>query len=141
MEGVNPADTAWMLAATALVILMTPALGLFYAGLVRITGILFVGLFAQLAWNDVANGLIYGDASQLASQALAVLVAPAYAFAATFLILRGLGALTRLRASEREEALGMDIVQHGEEAYLTGGGAILIGVGSEHEQATATRSG
>ena len=32
---VDPADTAWMLAATALVILMTPALGLFYAGLVR----------------------------------------------------------------------------------------------------------
>ena len=31
MEGVNPADTAWMLAATALVILMTPALGLFTA--------------------------------------------------------------------------------------------------------------
>ena len=28
-------DTAWMLAATALVLLMTPALGLFYAGLVR----------------------------------------------------------------------------------------------------------
>ena len=32
---VNAGDTAWMLAATALVILMTPALGLFYAGLVR----------------------------------------------------------------------------------------------------------
>ena len=28
-------DTAWMLVATALVLLMTPALGLFYAGLVR----------------------------------------------------------------------------------------------------------
>src|SRR3954463_16065666 len=32
---VDTGDTAWMLAATALVILMTPALGLFYAGLVR----------------------------------------------------------------------------------------------------------
>src|SRR5207253_9904056 len=32
---VNPGDTAWMLAATALVLLMTPGLGLFYAGLVR----------------------------------------------------------------------------------------------------------
>ena len=32
---VNPGDTAWMLAATALVLMMTPALGLFYAGLVR----------------------------------------------------------------------------------------------------------
>src|SRR4029450_9670349 len=34
-EGVNAGDTAWMLAATALVLLMTPALGLFYCGLVR----------------------------------------------------------------------------------------------------------
>ena len=32
---VNSGDTAWMLIATALVIMMTPALGLFYAGLVR----------------------------------------------------------------------------------------------------------
>src|SRR5947209_12971934 len=32
---INPGDTAWMLVATALVLMMTPALGLFYAGLVR----------------------------------------------------------------------------------------------------------
>src|SRR4051812_41529681 len=31
----NQADTAWMLAATALVLLMTPALAFFYGGLVR----------------------------------------------------------------------------------------------------------
>jgi Amt family ammonium transporter len=28
--------------------------------------------------------------------------------------------------TEREEALGMDVTQHGEEAYATGEGAILI---------------
>src|SRR5256885_13156900 len=33
--GINTGDTAWMLAATALVLMMTIALGLFYAGLVR----------------------------------------------------------------------------------------------------------
>src|SRR5438045_9209032 len=32
---VDTGDTAWMLVATALVLMMTPALGLFYAGLVR----------------------------------------------------------------------------------------------------------
>jgi Amt family ammonium transporter len=31
-----------------------------------------------------------------------------------------------LRASQRDEALGMDVVQHGEEAYVTGEGAILV---------------
>ena len=33
--GISAGDTAWMLIATALVLMMTPALGLFYAGLVR----------------------------------------------------------------------------------------------------------
>jgi ammonium transporter, Amt family len=32
---VNPGDTAWLLASAALVMLMTPALGFFYGGLVR----------------------------------------------------------------------------------------------------------
>ena len=31
----NQADVAWMLVATALVLLMTPALAFFYGGLVR----------------------------------------------------------------------------------------------------------
>jgi len=35
MELINGADTAWMLMSAALVMLMTPALGLFYGGLVR----------------------------------------------------------------------------------------------------------
>jgi ammonium transporter, Amt family len=111
-------------------------------GIAGITGILFIGFFAQLDWNGVADGLAYGNAAQLGDQALAVLVAPAYAFVATFVILRAIGALTPLRASEREEAIGMDIVQHGEEAYLTGEGALLIGVGTdgEPEPATARRA-
>ncbi|HNE78930.1 MAG TPA: ammonia channel protein, partial [Solirubrobacterales bacterium] len=32
---VDTGDTAWMMMSTALVLMMTPALGLFYAGLVR----------------------------------------------------------------------------------------------------------
>ena len=40
--------------------------------------------------------------------------------------LRLIGAVMPLRASSREEAQGMDVVQHGEEAYVTGEGAILV---------------
>src|ERR1700709_494262 len=36
----NTGDTAWMLAATALVLLMTPALAFFYGGLVRSKNVL-----------------------------------------------------------------------------------------------------
>jgi Amt family ammonium transporter len=35
MEHINGADTAWVLVSAALVMLMTPALGLFYGGMVR----------------------------------------------------------------------------------------------------------
>ncbi len=47
------------------------------------------------------------------------------------------GLLTPLRASEHEEALGMDIVQHGEEAYATGEGAILVSTEAGLEAAVA----
>ena len=58
--GINAGDTAWMLAATALVLLMTPALGLFYAGLVRAKNTLntFMMCVAALAVATVAWALI-----------------------------------------------------------------------------------
>ena len=95
-------------------------------GVAGLTGILFIGFFAQEEWNGVADGLLFGDAAQLGHQALAVLVTPAYAFGMTFVILKVLGLVMPLRATETEEAVGMDIVQHGEEAYATGEGAILV---------------
>jgi Amt family ammonium transporter len=95
-------------------------------GTAGLTGIVFVGLVAQVSWNGVGNGLLYGDAGRFGWQLLAAVATPLYAFAVTYGLLRLLGALTPLRASEREEAVGMDIVQHGEEAYATGEGAILV---------------
>lgn len=95
-------------------------------GTAGLTGILFIGFFAQLSWNGKSNGLFYGNAGQLGWQAIAALAGPAYAFTATFVLLRLIGLVMPLRASEHEEALGMDIVQHGEEAYATGEGAILV---------------
>jgi Amt family ammonium transporter len=95
-------------------------------GLAGLTGILFIGFFAQRSWNGVSNGLLYGHPGQLGWQVMAVLVGPTYAFAGTYLILRVIRLFTPLRVTEREEALGMDVVQHGEEAYSTGEGAILV---------------
>jgi Amt family ammonium transporter len=95
-------------------------------GLAGLTGILFIGFFAELSWNGVSNGLFFGHAGQLGWQAMAVLVGPAYAFLGTFVLLRLIGLVMPLRVTEREEALGMDVVQHGEEAYTSGEGAILV---------------
>src|SRR5438046_8491299 len=57
MNALNGADTAWMLVATAMVLVMTPALGFFYGGMVRAKNTLntlmmsFVALgFVGVAW-------------------------------------------------------------------------------------------
>jgi Amt family ammonium transporter len=96
-------------------------------GLAGFTGILFIGLVAQVGWNGgLADGLFYGDAGQLWSQVVAAIATPAYAFIMTFILLKIVGAVMPLRATEHDEAIGMDVVQHGEEAYVTGEGAILV---------------
>ncbi len=95
-------------------------------GIAGFTGILFIGFFAQLSWNGASDGLLYGDAGQLGWQALAAISAPVYAFCATYLLLKAIGFVVPLRTTEREEALGMDVVQHGEDAYASGEGAILV---------------
>jgi len=102
-------------------------------GVAGFTGILVLGLVAQAGWNGVADGLFYGDAGQFWSQALAAAVTPAYAFIATFILLKLVGAVMPLRASEHDEAVGMDVVYHGEEAYPSGEGAILVTPESERE--------
>jgi ammonium transporter, Amt family len=95
-------------------------------GVAGFFGILFIGFFAQASWNGVSDGLAYGNAAQLADQAWAALAAPVYAFGATFLLLKLIGLVSPLRATERQEALGLDVTYHGEEAYPTGEGAILV---------------
>jgi ammonium transporter, Amt family len=95
-------------------------------GIAGLTGILFIGFFAQESWNGVSDGLLYGNAEQLVDQVLAAIATPAYAFAATYVLLKVIGAAMPLRTTEGEEAIGMDVVQHGEEAYVTGEGAILV---------------
>lgn len=96
-------------------------------------GILFIGFFAQASWNGVSDGLFYGNAAQLGDQALAALATPLYAFAMTFVLLKAVALVAPLRATDREEAMGMDVVQHGEEAYVTGEGAILL-LPDDHER-------
>jgi Amt family ammonium transporter len=107
-------------------------------GLAGFTGILFIGFFAQHSWNGVSNGLLFGHSAQLGWQALAALAGPAYAFVGTFVILRLIKLVMPLRVTERQEAVGMDVVEHGEEAYAAGEGAILVvHDGEEHDRFVA----
>ena len=68
MEGINSGDTAWIIVATALVLMMTPALGFFYGGMVRRKNILStlnlsfitIGLIS-IQWVIIGYSLAFGE--------------------------------------------------------------------------------
>ena len=88
-------------------------------------GALLTGVFASKAWGGT-DGLLYGNPAQFGRQAVAVLAAAAYSGAGTYVLIRLVGAVRPLRAGRKEEGVGMDVPQHGEEAYGSGEGAILV---------------
>jgi Amt family ammonium transporter len=95
-------------------------------GLGGTVGALLTGVLASKAWNGTADGLLFGNPKQLGIQALGVLAALAYSAVGTVVILKLIGLVMPLRATAREEGLGLDVSQHGEEAYARGEGAILV---------------
>ena len=86
-------------------------------GIGGIIGAVAVGLFATAAVNPLVRGLFYGNAAQLGIQALAVAVVAAFAFVGSYLLLRLVDVFSPLRVSPKEEDEGLDMSQHGEEAY------------------------
>ena len=68
MEAINQADTAWLLVSTALVMLMTPGLALFYGGMVSEKNVLsstmhsFIALgVITLQWVAIGYSLAFGS--------------------------------------------------------------------------------
>lgn len=81
-------------------------------------GAMATGLFASKMVNPAgADGLFYGNAAQMVPQVLGVLAAWAFAGIGTYVILKLVNLVCRLRVSEEEEILGLDLSQHGESAY------------------------
>jgi ammonium transporter, Amt family len=95
-------------------------------GLGGTVGALLTGVLASRTWNGSADGLLHGNPAQLGIQALAVVAAIAYSGAASFLLLKAIDVVTPLKANRKEEGLGLDVSQHGEEAYADDEGAVLI---------------
>jgi Amt family ammonium transporter len=86
-------------------------------GIGGIIGAVSVGLFATVLVNPAVNGLFYGNPAQLGIQVLAVLVVAAFAFVGSYLLLKLVDVFSPLRVSPKEEDEGLDLSQHGEEAY------------------------
>ena len=93
------------------------------------TGAILTGVFADAAWSGGPSGLLGGNPSQVLIQLSSVLLVLAYSAGGTFLILKGLALVMPLRISGRVEGVGLDVTEHGEEAYTGGDGAILVSPG------------
>ena len=81
-------------------------------------GALLTGVFAQKGLNGLADGLLFGNPGQLGIQALAVGAAIVYSGTVSFVLLKLIGVVIPLRADAGDETTGLDLTQHGEEAYI-----------------------
>ena len=81
-------------------------------------GAIATGIFASKSINPQgANGLIYGNWSQLGVQILAVAVVIVFSFSLSFGLAKLVDKIWGLNVTDAEEQVGLDISQHGEEAY------------------------
>jgi Amt family ammonium transporter len=81
-------------------------------------GAFATGIFATVAVNSAgADGLLYGNPEQLLLQTAGIAAVWAFAFGATWVIGKAVDRVIGLRVSPAEEAVGLDISQHGERAY------------------------
>jgi Amt family ammonium transporter len=85
-------------------------------------GALLTGVFAEKALNGVGDGLLYGNPKQVLVQGAAILAAIVYSGLMSFILLKLVGLVLPLRASLTDESDGLDVTQHGEEAYIQGEG-------------------
>jgi len=81
-------------------------------------GTIATGLFASTLINPGGpNGLFYGNPAQLGIQALAVVIVATFSFVGSYILLRLINLVMPLRVSPQDEDAGLDLSQHGEEAY------------------------
>src|SRR6186997_2799731 len=92
-------------------------------GLGGTVGALLTGVFAEKALNGAFDGALFGNPGQVLVQGAAVLGAMLYSAAGTFVVLKLISLVIPLRAAVSEEAEGLDITAHGEDAYAAVGGS------------------
>ena len=88
-------------------------------GIGGIWGGIATGLFAQSNINSVAqwNGLVYGETGLFVAQLISIVVTIAVAVVGTLICVGITRLFTKLRVEHKEELIGLDTTQHGEQAY------------------------
>ncbi len=87
-------------------------------GIGGIWGAIATGLWAQKSVNSAgADGFFYGNPALLFIQLKAVVITIVYSFIVTFILLKLVNVVFKVRAEEIEEKLGLDLTEHRESAY------------------------
>ncbi len=88
-------------------------------GIGGIWGGIATGLFGKSSINSVAkwDGLVYGEWRLFAAQIAGIIITIIIAVVGTLICVGIVRIFTKLRVSEKEEKLGLDVSQHGENAY------------------------
>jgi Amt family ammonium transporter len=87
-------------------------------------------VFKDAAGSPMPVGLLEGNAAQLLNQLAGVALAALVAGIGSYILLKLVDALVGLRVTEEDEITGLDLTQHGEEAYEFG--LDLIGAQPTH---------
>lgn len=84
-------------------------------GIGGVWGGIATGLFAKTSINSVArwDGLVFGNVHLFVAQVLSIIITAAVAVVGTLICIGIIRIFTPLRVDQKEEALGLDISQHG----------------------------
>ncbi len=95
-------------------------------GVAGIVGALLTGVFATTSVNSAgANGLLYGNPRLFVVQLIAVASTIAFTATLTAIVLLRLRSLGSLRVPLADEVGGVDLSEHGEQAYDDGEGTLI----------------
>ena len=87
-------------------------------GIGGIWGTIAVGIWASKAVNpNGANGMLHGNPAQLWIQVKAAVIVMVYSFVMSFILFKIVDMIVKLRVTEREESIGLDLTQHREAGY------------------------
>ena len=87
-------------------------------GMGGLWGVIATGIFASKMINPAgANGLIFGNFKFFGVQVLAAVGVAVFSFVLSFVLAKLVDKIWGLSVSDAEERVGLDISQHGEEAY------------------------
>ena len=86
-------------------------------GIGGIIGSVLTGVFATKAVTGTVERALYNDWHQLGVQVIATVFAIVYSAVATFILFKVIDKIMGIRVAPREEEEGLDIYEHGENAY------------------------